>query len=149
MAITRKTTGLDNHFRGLVARLDAELAERDGEDTIFYAQFNGLEQLNRAIVCYINGKAVGCGAFKVFDANSVEVKRMYVLPEYRGKGVASKVLASLESWARDLGHARCVLETGKRQPEAIALYQKQGYTMISNYPPYEIMDNSVCFEKWL
>ena len=74
---------------------------------------------------------------------------MFVLPEYRGRGIASAVLSELEAWARELGYTRCILETGKKQPEAIRLYQKSGYTIIPNYGPYEQVENSVCMEKAL
>jgi GNAT superfamily N-acetyltransferase len=77
----------------------------------------------------------------------MEVKRMFTLPECRGKGVATKVLDELEKWATELGYKKCILETGKRQPEAIALYKKNGYKRISNYGQYVAMENSVCFEK--
>jgi GNAT superfamily N-acetyltransferase len=72
---------------------------------------------------------------------------MYTRPGARGKGIASLVLAELERWAGELSYGRCVLETGKRQPEAIALYKKRGYTSIPNYGQYIGVDNSVCFEK--
>jgi GNAT superfamily N-acetyltransferase len=79
----------------------------------------------------------------------MEVKRMYTLPEYRGKGIASIVLAELEKWAAELGYQKTVLETGKRQPEAIALYEKNNYRQIPNYGQYAGVENSVCFEKEL
>lgn len=79
----------------------------------------------------------------------MEVKRMYVLPEGINKGIASKVLAELEAWARELAYYQCILETGLKQPEAIALYQKSGYQQIPNYEQYAGVENSVCFEKML
>jgi len=77
----------------------------------------------------------------------MEVKRMFTLPESRGQGLATTVLGELETWAAELGFERCVLETGKRQPEAIAFYKKHGYEIIPNYGQYAGIDNSVCFEK--
>ena len=77
----------------------------------------------------------------------MEVKRMYVLPSYRNQGVATIVLSALEDWAKDLRYKRCVLETGKLQVEALRLYEKNGYQIISNYGQYEGIENSVCFEK--
>jgi GNAT superfamily N-acetyltransferase len=74
---------------------------------------------------------------------------MYTLPQHRGKNIATKVLAALEKWATDLGYQKCILETGKRQPEAIRLYQKNGYASIPNYGQYVGVENSVCFEKEL
>ena len=74
---------------------------------------------------------------------------MYVLTTQRGKGIASQLLQTLETWAKELGNTRCVLETGIRQPEAIALYEKNGYRRIPNYGQYKGIKNSVCFEKLL
>lgn len=146
LTITR--TNADNaDFRQLVAALDADLRIRDGEDHGFYARFNGIEMINHAMVAYQDGKPAGCGAFKPFSDEAVEIKRMYVTPEQRGKGIASVVLAGLETWAREIGMKRCVLETGMKQPEAIALYTKNGYVRIPNFGPYAGVENSVCFEK--
>jgi GNAT superfamily N-acetyltransferase len=72
---------------------------------------------------------------------------MYTLPESRGKGIASKVLTELETWAAELSYEKCILETGKKQPEAIGLYKKNGYKIIPNYGQYAEVENSVCFEK--
>ncbi len=136
-------------FKKLVAFLDADLAERDGEDHSFYDQFNKLHLIKYALVAYEKDLPVACGAIKEFEPNVMEVKRMYVTPEKRGKGIATKVLSSLEDWARELGYQKCVLETGKRQPEAIALYTKNGYKIIPNYGQYAGIENSMCFEKFL
>ena len=101
------------------------------------------------IVAYENEVAVGCGAIKTFDEKSIELKRMFVAPNQRGKGVATRILTTLEDWAKELGFQKCILETGKRQPEAIALYHKSQYQIIENYGQYKGMGNSVCFEKKL
>ncbi len=134
-------------FIELVKQLDADLAERDGKDHSFYAQFNKIDMIRHAVVAYENDKPVACGAIKEFAPQIMEVKRMYTLPEYRGKGIAGKVLSELETWAAELSYTKCVLETGKKQPEAIQLYQKSGYRIIPNYGQYAGIENSVCFEK--
>jgi GNAT superfamily N-acetyltransferase len=77
----------------------------------------------------------------------MEVKRMYTAEEARSKGIASMILAELEKWAAELNYAKCILETGLRQPEAIALYIKNGYKTIPNYGQYAGIENSVCFMK--
>lgn len=140
-----------NHpdFIALVGLLDAELAARDGQLHTFYHQFNQISHIQFALVAYKDGVAVGCGATKQFDSERMEVKRMYVLTEMRAKGVASGILKELENWAMELGYKKCVLETGKNQPEAIELYQKSGYRIIPNYGQYAGIANSVCFEKLL
>jgi GNAT superfamily N-acetyltransferase len=143
----KRTTSSDTDFIALVALLDADLAERDGEDNAFYVQFNGIAHLKHCVVYYLDNTAVACGAFKPFDATSVELKRIFVKPDYRGKGIASKLIQGLENWAKEIGYTTCVLETGLRQPEAITLYKKNGFEIIPNYPPYEEVENSVCFSK--
>ncbi|MET7028358.1 GNAT family N-acetyltransferase [Sediminicola luteus] len=144
-----KTDASQPDFKKLVAFLDVDLAERDGEDHSFYDQYNKLHLIKYALVAYEKDLPVACGAIKEFEPNVMEVKRMYVTPEKRGKGIATKVLSSLEDWARELGYQKCVLETGKRQPEAIALYTKNGYKIIPNYGQYAGIENSMCFEKFL
>ena len=144
-----RSSSNNNDFIALVNQLDADLAKRDGDEHAFYAQFNSIEALKHVIIAYDYKKPVGCGAMKSFDGKSMEIKRMFTLPEYRGQGVAAKILKELESWALELNHERCVLETGKRQPEAIALYKKWGYISIPNYGQYAGVVNSLCFEKKL
>lgn len=136
-------------FRTLVELLDKDLSIRDGDEHSFYAQFNKIDMIRNAVVLYDNDKAIGCGAFKPYDDITVEVKRMFVLPEYRGKGIGLAILTALEQWAAELGYKACILETGKKQPEAIQLYRKAGYATIPNYGQYENIDNSVCMKKQL
>ena len=100
-----------------------------------------------AIVAYENEVPIGCGAIKKFDEQSMEVKRMFVPTEARGKGIATKLLSELEKWASELNYQQCVLETGKRQVEALALYKKNGYQITDNYGQYIGIKNSVCFLK--
>ena len=146
ITITR-TNSADSNFRELVALLDQELAIRDGEDHSFYSQFNKVDKIGHVVVAYLEGTPVGCGAFKKLAEDAVEIKRMYVLPELRGRGIAGQVLSALESWAAELNYLFCVLETGKKQPEAIRLYQKSGYSIIPNYGQYIGIENSVCMKK--
>jgi GNAT superfamily N-acetyltransferase len=136
-------------FINLVRLLDKELQIRDGEEHTFYAQYNEIDKLKNVVVAYYNDAAVGCGAIKEYDRSTMEVKRMFVKDEYRSKGIATKVLINLENWTRELGFSKCILETGLKQPEAIHLYKKNGYTIIPNYGQYAGVDNSVCMEKVL
>ena len=136
-------------FVALVGHLDADLRVRDGEDHSFYAQFNKIDKIRHVVVAYRDGQAVGCGAIKEYAPEVTEVKRMYVAPAYRGQGVASQVLAELERWAKELAYGTCILETGVNQPEAVGLYGKNGYRVISNYGQYAGVATSICFEKAL
>jgi putative acetyltransferase len=144
-----RTDSSEKDFILLVALLDAELAERDGSDHSFYAQFNKVDPIKHVVIAYENTLPVACGAIKEFDGESMEVKRMYTVRNYRGKGFATLVLSELEKWSAELGYKKTVLETGLRQPEAIALYEKNGYRIIPNYGQYAGVENSVCFEKFV
>ncbi|MBX3242339.1 MAG: GNAT family N-acetyltransferase [Chitinophagaceae bacterium] len=144
-----RTDSGNTDFAVLVKQLDADLAQRDGKDHSFYAQFNTIDTIRHVVVAYNGQRPVGCGAIKALDADTMEVKRMFTLPAYRGTGIATKILQALEKWSAELGYTTCILETGKRQPEAIALYLKNGYRIIPNYGQYAGVENSVCFEKRL
>jgi putative acetyltransferase len=144
-----RTDSTNADFIVLVQNLDQELSVIDGNDHSFYSQFNKLDAIKHVVVAFKEGSPVACGAIKEYQPDIMEVKRMYTLPSERGKGMAGAVLAELENWAREIGYKKCVLETGQRLPEAIALYQKHGYSIISNYGQYIGVENSVCFEKIL
>jgi len=141
-------TNSDNpDFIELVKQLDAELAIRDGQDHSFYSQFNKIDKIRHVVLATENGKPLGCGAIKEYAPTTMEVKRMFVSPEGRNKGIGTMILSELENWAGELSYGKCILETGKKQPEAIRLYEKNGYTLIPNYGQYAGIANSVCFEK--
>lgn len=144
-----RTNSEHKDFINLVKELDAYLKLIDGDEHAFYNQFNSIDVLKNVVVVFIDDKPMGCGAIKKFDISAVEVKRMFVLPEKRGIGIAQKVLQELEIWAKEMGYKKCVLETGKRQVEAVKFYTKCNYKVIPNYGQYKEMKNSVCFEKIL
>ena len=143
----KRTTSDDDDFGKLVAPLNLYLAILDGEDHAFYAQFNKSNLLKNALVCYDDAIPVGIGAYKEFEPNIAEIKRMYTLPEYRGKGVAKAILNQLELWAKEEGYSVAILETGHLQKDAIGLYQKLGYDVIENFGQYAGVENSVCMKK--
>ena len=142
-----RTDSDNKDFISLVALLDADLAVRDGNEHSFYDQFNKIVNIKNVIVCYVDNIAVGCGAFKEYAEATIEIKRMFVKPGHRGQQIGFDILKQLESWAAELNYNKCILETGKKQPEAIGLYKKAGYTIIKNYGQYEHVENSVCMEK--
>ena len=147
MTTFNRTDSTNHHFQLLVALLDKDLQIRDGDEHAFYAQFNKIENIRNAVVCYIDDKPIGCGAFKEYEPYKAEIKRMFVLPEYRGHKIGLNILNELELWAAELNYTACILETGKKQPEAIRLYQNAGYTIIPNYGQYENVENSICMMK--
>jgi GNAT superfamily N-acetyltransferase len=147
MITTIRTNSENQDFRELVKHLDADLAIRDGSEHAFYAQFNKIDLIKHVVIAYDGNKPLGCGAIKELSSESMEVKRMYTVPEGRGKGVASTILKELEMWSTELSYKKCLLETGKKQPEAIALYLKSGFKIVPNYGQYAGVENSICFEK--
>ncbi|MBP6073001.1 MAG: GNAT family N-acetyltransferase [Flavobacterium sp.] len=142
-----RTTSDNLDFQQLVVALDAYLRIVDGDDHAFYAQFNKTDSLSNVLVCYDQEVAIGCGAFKAYDSQTVEIKRMYTLPEYRGIGVAKNIMAALEEWAKEEKYSVSILETGYLQKDAIALYTKIGYEVMENFGQYEGISTSVCMQK--
>jgi len=147
--ITKRINSDDKDFQELVTELDRELEMRDGDEHPFYSQFNKTDKIKQVIIAYDQDIAVGCGALKEYSNDTMEVKRIFVRLNKRGLGIASKILNELENWSKELGYRKCILETGKKQPEAIQLYKKNQYQLIPNYGPYEDVENSVCFVKEL
>lgn len=113
---------------------------------IFFAFYNNV-QLDHVLVVYENEEAVGCGAFKKYDENTAEIKRMFVHPNHRNKGLARTILQELETWANDFGFTSYILETSPKLTSAIALYEKTGYKLIPNYGQYIGVENSICMKK--
>lgn len=139
-----RTNSENKNFQNLVLELDKDLAKKNGDTNDFFAQYNKTDLIKNVVVALND-----CGAMKEFDNSTMEIKRMYVTIEMRGKGVAVAVLNDLESWAKELGYKKCVLETGDKMLEAIGLYKKSGYKIIKNYGQYENIESSICFEKEL
>lgn len=134
-------------FINLVKQLNAYLKIVDGDEHEFYMQYNNIDVLKHTIVAYLNEKPVGCGAFKKFNENCVEIKRMYTSTETRSQGIATNILNGLEIWAKELGYTSSILETGKRQVEAVNFYKKNNYQIIPNFGQYKHIENSLCFKK--
>jgi GNAT superfamily N-acetyltransferase len=149
MITLKRTDSSNQDFVEMVKQLDSDLAIRDGEDHAFYNQFNSITMIKYAIIAYHENIPIGCGAIKTYDNTTMEIKRMYVSADKRGKGIAGQILAELETWTKELGFTRCILETGINQPEALSLYHKSGFIPIPNYGQYENVKSSFCFEKVL
>lgn len=135
---------------GLLDELDAELAERYPGEPTNGVEVEGFEDSGGCfLLASVKGEPAGCGAFRRLDATSVEIKRMYVRRAHRGHGLAGELLVALEREALARGYSRVLLETGTRQPEAIALYRRHGYEPIEAFGPYVDLSFSVCFGKAL
>ncbi len=133
----------------LMAALDAELRRRypgmptNGIDPTSFEARGGVFAIG-----YVGGEPAVCGAFRPYE-DAAELKRMFVAPAFRGRGLGRRMLRFLERAAAQRGFARAMLETGTQQPEAIGLYRSQGWRPIPSYGPYVGDPLSVCFEKHL
>lgn len=144
-----RTTSAHPHFRQMVGALDKDLMQRNGETQNLYHPYNKTDNITHAVVVYADDLPVGCGCFKQYNENTIEMKRMFVLPGMRGRKLAVRLLQELENWAKEEGYQKAILETGVRQVEAIRLYTNAGYQLIDNYDQYIGMADSVCYRKEL
>jgi putative acetyltransferase len=114
-----------------------EFAEENEKMLVFYVAYDD------------NETAVACGALKHYDDQTAEIKRMYVKPKHRGRGISKLILTELEDKAKELNYNRLILETGLKQPEAINLYNKFGYKPFKCYGRHADDPDSRCFEKFI
>jgi GNAT superfamily N-acetyltransferase len=142
-----RTQSTHPDFEKLNMELDADLAIRNGETNEFFAQFNTVQNIQHVVLIYENNEIAACGAFKPYNKITVEIKRMFVRPEFRGNGISKIVLHELQNWAKEIGYNKCVLETGKAMPEAIGLYHNSGFKVITNYGQYAGIESSICFQN--
>ena len=149
MTTLKRTNSSDPDFLKLVKLLDADLLAMYGDEMDFYKEFNTVEEIKHVIVAYHNNNPAGCGAFKQYAPGVMEVKRIFVDPAYRGKGIAEKVMTALEDWAAELAVKQMILETGDLQQAAVALYEKIGYKLVDNYGQYSGAPSSICFSKFI
>lgn len=134
----------------LIKKLDAGMLKLYPADGIFGVDFSDPKVRDMTFcVAYVLGTASGCGALKPLGGGVGELKRFYVEDSFRGRGIASLILEFIESKAREAGIAVMRLETGPKQPEAIALYRKFGYREIEAYGEYVGCEHSYCMEKKL
>jgi len=146
----KRTQSSNEDFNNLIVQLDKELYTRYQSAQTAYDKHNKIELIDTVIIAYDNGgQPIGCGCFKNFNKDTVEIKRMFVTASYRGMGISKLILKELENWAKDLGFSEAILETGVKQGEAIGLYSNAGYSRIENYGQYKDISTSVCFEKKL
>jgi GNAT superfamily N-acetyltransferase len=143
-----RTTSHHPDFKYLTGLFDEYLVDIDGEERDFFSFYNNV-YLETVLLVYENEEIVGCGGFKKFDDNTAEIKRMFVNPNHRNKGIASLIIKELETWAKEFHYSNFVLETSPKLLAAIALYKKTGYKIIPNYGQYAGIENSVCMKKVL
>ena len=146
MQTLTRTTSDNPDFKYLSGLFDEYLIDIDGEERDFFAFYNNV-YLETVLLVYENEEIAGCGGFKKFDDKTAEIKRMFVHPNHRNKGIASLIIKELEAWAKELHYSHFVLETSPKLVNAIALYKKTGYKIIPNFGQYIGVENSICMRK--
>lgn len=144
-----RTDGKNEDFIENCRLLDMDLDRRVGKKIKRdkYKKYNRLDEIKQAIVVYEDGKAIGGGAIRRYDEESVELKRVFIHTEYQGRGIGSKLVSLLIEWAMELGYKKMILETGELLVESCAVYKKLGFQVIPNYGPYVNMPESLCMAK--
>ena len=141
------TDSRNKDFIKLIKLLDDDLNGQYGELQKQYDKHNKVDYINDVVIIYDDEVPVAGGGFKEHDSESVEMKRVFVKKENRRQGLSKKVINELEKLVQAKGYKYAVLETGKKQIEAINLYKSSGYEMIENYGPYVGYENSICMKK--
>lgn len=145
-----KAEGTNPDFIELCMELDETLNGINGkENQAKFKQHNTLEFIHDVILVYDLDTVIGCCSYKLYDDETVEVKRVYLKPAYQGKGIAKEMLRRLEADARIAGFRYAVLETNAKFTSAVGLYTKSGYKVIPKYGPYVDLAESICMSKKL
>lgn len=141
-----RTNSSNLDFQYLIKIFDDYLVDIDGDQKDFFAHYNN-KYLEHVLVIYDDDQALGCGGFKEYEPEIAEIKRMFVHPDQRGKGLATIILTEIEKWANECGFKDFILETSPKLENAIALYKKSGYHLIPNFGQYIGVENSICMKK--
>ena len=114
-----------------------------------FVPYNISESITDVLIASVDGVAVGCAGLKAYSDSDVEIKRVWVDPEFRGNHISTVMMDELEKKAVELGFKRAILQTRPQMEEAVHLYTKRGYVLIDNYPPYDKLEGAICFAKEL
>ncbi|HEY4149543.1 MAG TPA: GNAT family N-acetyltransferase [Chitinophagaceae bacterium] len=140
----------DPAFKSLTRELDADLRARYLTEQDKFDPLNKMDESVKVVLACNGPTPIGCGALRPLEEEkTIELKRMYVQPAFRGRGISRRVMEELEQWAAEAGYHFIRLETGNKQPEAIGLYTRHGYQLIPAYGVYRHIDTSICMEKKL
>ena len=114
-----------------------------------FVPYNISVSITDVLITSVSGVAVGCAGLKAYSDSDVEIKRVWVDPEFRGNHISTAMMDALEKRALELGFKRAILQTRPQMEEAVRLYTKRGYVLIDNYPPYDKLEGAICFAKEL
>ncbi len=145
----RWTDGKDKDFQGFYLKTEEFYSSIVGgrKNREGFIPYNISESISDVLIAEVDGKAVGCGGLKMYSPSTVEIKRLWVDPDYRGAHIATEIIERLEERAEREGCIRLILQTRPQMEEAVSLYTKRGYKKIENYPPYDKLEGAICFAK--
>ena len=136
----------DSDFIRLTEELDKELHKMYGADQARYDALNALDGIENAVVAYLDQAPVGCGGFKEYAPGVAELKRVFVQPGCRRRGISRQIVQMLHFMAKSLGYRKMILSTGNLQQDAMALYESMGYHPIDGYGEYRGDKIARCYE---
>ena len=114
-----------------------------------FVPYNISANITRVLIAYVEGVPAGCVGLKTYSENEIEIKRLWVDPEYRGNHIADELRDRIEKRAKYFGYEKAILQTRPQMEAAVSLYLKRGYVLINNYPPYDKLEGAICFSKTL
>ena len=147
--IYKWTDGTDESFQRFYIITEDYYSKIVGgiENRKSYVPYNISASIQDVLIAYVGNVPVACSGLKKYSENDIEIKRVWVEPEYRGKHIAANMMTQIEIKAREKGFQRTILQTREKMSDAVGLYKKLGYCQIDNYPPYDKMDGAICFAK--
>lgn len=140
------TDGNNQEFKRFYLKTEEYYSEIVGgkENRTGFIPYNLSESISDVLIAYADGKAVGCAGLKKYSNLDVEIKRVWVEPEWRGKHIATQLMDQIEDKARQMGFKRAILQTRPAMKDAVGLYESRGYMLIGNYPPYDKLEGAIC-----
>ena len=147
----RWTDGNDEDFRKFYLKTEEFYSSIVGglKNREAFVPYNLSESISDVLIASVDGVAVGCAGLKAYSDSDVEIKRVWVDPEFWGNHISSAMMDALEQRAAELGFGRAILQTRPQMEAAVHLYTKRGYELIDNYPPYDKLEGAICFAKRL
>ncbi|MBQ4271605.1 MAG: GNAT family N-acetyltransferase [Clostridiales bacterium] len=142
----RWTNGNDKDFQKFYLETEEYYSKIVGgkKNRTGFIPYNLSESISDVLIATIDGTAVGCAGLKKYSSEDVEIKRVWVEPGFRGNHIASRMMDLIEEKAREMGFKRAVLQTRPIMEDAVGLYEKRGYSLIENYPPYDQLEGAIC-----
>ena len=145
------TDGNNKEFQSFYQKTEEYYSKIVGgiENRKGFVPYNLSDKIEVVLLAYDGNNAVACAGLKRYSDTDVEIKRVWVEPEYRGKHIARDMMGKIEDKAREFGYKRTILQTREIMKDAVGLYERIGYSRIENYPPYDTLLGAICMAKEL